>query len=73
MNYYVFDILNLDGNSSVKLSLIKRKELLKIVIYKQKLSNLFYFEHTVGNGMAQFKNAIKNQSEGIMAKKADSN
>ena len=73
MNYYVFDILNLDGNSSVKLSLIKRKELLKIVIYKQKLSNVFYSEHTVGNGMAQFKNAIKNQSEGIMSKKADSN
>ena len=34
LNYYVFNILNLDGNTSVKLSLIKRKELLKIVIYK---------------------------------------
>ena len=41
LNYYVFNILNLNGNSTDKLSLIERKELLKIVIYKQKLSNLF--------------------------------
>lgn len=73
LKYYVFDILNLDGHSTVKLNLLERKELLKIVIDQQKLSNVFYSEHTVGNGIEQFDKAIKNQTEGIMAKKADSN
>ncbi|KDN55662.1 DNA ligase D [Flavobacterium seoulense] len=73
LKYYVFDILNLDGNSTLKLSLLERKELLKMLIEKQKLSNIFYSEHTIGDGIKQFNNAIKNQSEGIIAKKAASN
>jgi len=73
LKYYVFDILNLDGNSTVKLNLLERKELLKMLIDKQKLSNVFYSEHTIGNGIKRFVEAIKNQSEGIIAKKADSN
>ena len=73
LKYYVFDILNLDGNSTLKLNLLERKELLKILINKQKLSTVFYSEHTVGDGIKQFEKAIKNQSEGIIAKKSESN
>jgi bifunctional non-homologous end joining protein LigD len=73
LKYYVFDILNLDGNNTTKLSLLERKELLKILINKQKLSNVFYSEHTIGNGLERFEEAVKNQSEGIIAKRVDSN
>jgi len=73
LKFYVFDILNLDGNSTLKLSLLERKELLKMLMDKQKLSNVFYSEHTVGDGMKQFEKAIKNKSEGIIAKKSASN
>ncbi|MES2573781.1 MAG: DNA ligase D [Bacteroidota bacterium] len=73
LKYYVFDILNLDGNSTLKLTLLERKELLKMLIDKQKLSSVLYSEHTVGDGMKQFEKAIKNQTEGIIAKKAGSN
>lgn len=73
LKYYAFDILNLDGNSTLKLSLLERKELLKMLIDKQKLSNVFYSEHTVGDGMKQFEKAIKSKSEGIIAKKSASN
>jgi len=72
LKYYVFDILNLDGNSTVKLNLLERKELLKMLISKQRLSTVFYSEYTVGNGIKQFVEAVKNQSEGIIAKRADS-
>ncbi|MGM8363571.1 DNA ligase D [Flavobacterium sp. ARAG 55.4] len=72
LKYYVFDILNLDGNSTLKLNLLERKELLKILLDKHKLSHVFYSEHTAGNGIKEFERAIKNKIEGIIAKKADS-
>ncbi|KRB55636.1 DNA ligase D [Flavobacterium sp. Root186] len=72
LKYYVFDLLNLDGNSVTELSLLDRKELLKILFNKYDFTNVFYSEHTIGDGIKQFENARKNNSEGIIAKKADS-
>jgi bifunctional non-homologous end joining protein LigD len=72
LKYYVFDLLNLDGNEVTELSLLDRKELLKILFNKYSFSNIFYSEHTIGNGIEQFEKARKNNSEGIIAKKADS-
>lgn len=72
LKYYVFDLLNLDGNDITELSLLERKELLKILFNKYSFSNVFYSEHTVGDGIQQFENAGKNKSEGIIAKKANS-
>ena len=72
LKYYAFDILNLDGNSTLNLNLLARKELLKILLNKQQLSNVYYSEHTVGNGIKEFDKALKNKSEGLIAKKADS-
>ena len=62
----------MDGNLITELSLLERKELLKILFNKYSFSNVFYSEHTIGNGIKQFENAQKNNSEGIIAKKADS-
>ncbi len=72
LKYYVFDLLNLDGNDLTELSLLERKELLKILFNKYSFSNIFYSEHTIGDGIKQFENARKNNSEGIIAKKANS-
>ncbi|MHC0441718.1 DNA ligase D [Flavobacterium sp. 3-210] len=72
LKYYVFDLLNLDGNRVTELSLLDRKELLKLLFNKYSFSNIFYSEHTVGKGIKRFEKAEKQKSEGIIAKKADS-
>lgn len=72
LKYYVFDLLNLDGNLITNLSLLERKELLKILFNKYDFTNVFYSEHTVEKGLNQFNLSIKNKGEGIIAKKADS-
>ncbi|SHG29608.1 DNA ligase D [Flavobacterium defluvii] len=72
LKYYVFDLLNLDGNLITELSLLERKELLKILFNKYQFTNIFYSEHSVGNGIEQFEKARKNSGEGIIAKKANS-
>jgi len=72
LKYYVFDLLNLDGNIITELSLLERKELLKILFNKYDFSNIHYSEHTIGDGIKQFEKAAKNKTEGIIAKKADS-
>lgn len=72
LKYYVFDLLNLDGNLITELSLWERKELLKILFNKYPFSNVSYSEHTVGDGIKQFEKAVKNRTEGIIAKRADS-
>jgi bifunctional non-homologous end joining protein LigD len=73
LKYYVFDILNLDGNSITELSLLERKELLKILFNKYDFENVFYSEHISEKGLELFDLAAKNKEEGIIAKKADSN
>lgn len=72
LKYYVFDLLNLDGNSITELSLLERKELLKILLNKYDFKNVLYSEHTIEKGIDQFDNVIKNKGEGIMAKRANS-
>lgn len=72
LKYYVFDIVNLDGNDLTHLSLLQRKQLLKLLLSKQKLSNVFYSEHVKGKGIALLEEAIKNKTEGIIAKKSSS-
>lgn len=72
LKYYVFDLINLDGNTITQLSLLERKELLKLLFNKYDFTNVFYSEHTIEKGINQFDIAIKNKGEGIMAKKADS-
>ena len=73
LKYYVFDLLNLDGNAITELSLLERKELLKILFNKYQFTNVFYSEHTAEKGTEMFDLAEKNMEEGIIAKKADSN
>ncbi len=72
LKYYVFDILNLDGNDITQLSLLERKQLLELLLKKQKLRYTFYSKHIQEKSGPLFEKAIQNQNEGILAKRADS-
>jgi len=68
--YYVFDVLRINGMDTTQLPLTERKKLLKKALPKSKV--IRYSDHIVGDGIAFFEAARKNNLEGIMAKKADS-
>jgi bifunctional non-homologous end joining protein LigD len=72
LKYYVFDIINLDGNDTTGLTLLERKELLQMMLAGQPLQNIFYSEHIEEKGNAFYQSAIKNNLEGIIAKDATS-
>ena len=70
LRYYVFDLLYLNGHSTLQLPLIERKSLLPDIL--EDLQNTFYCDHIKGMGAAFYKKAIDNNMEGVIAKKADS-
>lgn len=72
LKYYVFDLINLDGNDTSELSLLERKELLQILLRQHSLKNIHYSEHITEKGIDFYALAEKNIHEGIMAKKAES-
>jgi bifunctional non-homologous end joining protein LigD len=72
LKYYVFDILNLDGNDTSNLSLLQRKELVEILLHKFKLPNVFYAPHSEEKGVLFYEQATEKKWEGIMAKESNS-
>lgn len=71
IEFRVFDVLSVNGQNTCDLPLIERKELLKQLLPK-KNSIIKYSEHIENKGIDFYKLALKNDLEGIMAKKADS-
>lgn len=72
LKYYVFDLQNLDGNDTTNLPLLNRKELLEMLFAKQSFKNIIYSPHVKEKGLQRLKQAEKEKSEGIIAKKSDS-
>ena len=70
IQYYVFDLLSLNGNDTCSLPLIERKELLKKIIKKNEV--IKYSDHIIGSGKSFFEVTREQGLEGIMAKKSDS-
>lgn len=70
IEYHVFDILHLNGHSTMGLPLMDRKSLIPDVI--SGCENVFYTEEIEGMGTAFYQKAIKAGMEGVVAKKADS-
>jgi len=68
--YYVFDLLELNGQQTYELPLVQRKELLKELLEDNPV--IKYSDHVVENGEAFFEVAKEKDLEGIMAKKSDS-
>jgi bifunctional non-homologous end joining protein LigD len=71
IEFRVFDVLSINGQNTCDLRLIERKKLLKQLLPK-KNPIVKYSDHIESNGIDFFKAAVKNDLEGIMAKKADS-
>jgi bifunctional non-homologous end joining protein LigD len=70
LEYRVFDVLSVNEKDVCHLPLTERKALLKKLIKKNPVVK--YSEHIEKTGLEFFDAAVKNDLEGIMAKKADS-
>lgn len=70
--YYVFDMLSLDGKNLKSLPLQDRKELLQKLVEENNDPVIRFSDHITETGNAFFEMAKKNNLEGIIAKKADS-
>lgn len=68
--YYVFDLLFLNGKSTVELPLLERKKLLKEVVPVMEMVR--HSEHVAEKGISFFEASTDQDLEGMMAKKADS-
>ncbi|AFC49352.1 MULTISPECIES: non-homologous end-joining DNA ligase [Mycobacterium] len=68
--YYVFDLLHLDGMSTVEVPLLWRKRLLRKAI--DFADPLRCAPHRVGDGIAAYRRACERGDEGVIAKRADS-
>lgn len=72
LKYYVFDILNIDGNDTRQLSLLERKELLKMLLKKQHSKHIIFSEHKEKFGKRRYISAKKQGFEGVIAKEKHS-
>ncbi|WP_297600519.1 non-homologous end-joining DNA ligase [Mycobacterium sp.] len=68
--FYVFDLLHLDGMSTVEVPLLWRKRLLRKAI--DFADPLRYASHRVEDGIAAYRRACERGDEGVIAKRADS-
>ena len=71
LEYYVYDILWLDGKDLTELSLLERKYILHSITPEDN-DVIKFSDHIEGKGKAFFKLATDKGLEGIMAKKSDS-
>jgi bifunctional non-homologous end joining protein LigD len=71
LQYFIFDILWLDGYDLTQVPLIERKRILKEVLPEDD-EVLKYSDHVVGKGNEFFQVAVSQGLEGIMAKRANS-
>lgn len=69
IRYCVFDLLYLEGNSLMELPLYQRKELLEALVRK---NEIFLFSESFSDGNELYENAVRDNLEGIVAKKKDS-
>jgi bifunctional non-homologous end joining protein LigD len=70
IQYYVFDVLSINGTDTCDLPLTERKMLLKKLLKKS--DTIKYSDHIEEEGKAFFEEAKKKNLEGIIAKRADS-
>jgi bifunctional non-homologous end joining protein LigD len=70
VQYYVFDLLKLNGHDTTGLSLVERKELLQKIIPENEV--IKYSDHIFEYGKSFFQVSREKDLEGIMAKKISS-
>lgn len=70
IQYYVFDILYLDGKDITNLPVLERKEILKKLLPKSEV--ILYCDHVDTEGKALFQEMRKMNLEGMIAKRKNS-
>jgi bifunctional non-homologous end joining protein LigD len=70
IQYYIFDLLRLNGHDISGLSLLERKELLQKIIPKNEV--IKYSDHILESGKSFFRVSKEKNLEGIIAKKITS-
>ncbi len=70
IQYYIFDLIELNGHDTTGLTLLDRKELLQQIIPENEV--IKYSDHILENGKSFFQVSTEKNLEGIMAKKIDS-
>lgn len=69
--YFVFDLLEQDGENLEKLPLEERKARLEKLLKKAKSPTLLYSDHVVGNGEKVLAAMREAHQEGVIAKRVD--
>jgi bifunctional non-homologous end joining protein LigD len=70
--FFAFDLLHLNGESTVRLPLIERKERLQRLFKRKKeIDGLRYSDHVAGDGPRFREHACKLGLEGVISKRAD--
>jgi len=69
--YFVFDLLEQDGENLEKLPLVERKARLEKLLKKAKDPSIIYSDHVVGHGEEVFAAMREAHQEGVIAKRAD--
>ena len=69
--YFVFDLLELDGEDVAALPLDERKKRLAALVGKLRSDRVRYSDHTVGDGERVFREACRLNLEGIVSKRRD--
>lgn len=73
LQYFVFDILHLDGRDLDQLPLLERKQILAELFKKRGIPKTIHLSrHIAGHGPDFFREACKKGLEGIVSKRADS-
>ncbi len=72
LKYYVFDILLLNDNDVRDLPLLQRKKLIQKLLLNLNHDDLIYVDHEIKTGKKLYEKALKNNWEGVIAKKAAS-
>lgn len=70
VKYQVFDLLWLNGHSTINLTLLERKELLEQALLETE--NIQYHDHVEDDGISFFEQIKSMELEGMMAKKKSS-
>jgi bifunctional non-homologous end joining protein LigD len=71
LQYFVFDLLWLNGYDVTRLPLIERKKLLEAILPKDH-ATIRYSDHVICNGKKFFEAAVKKGLEGVMGKRMSS-
>lgn len=70
LRYYLFDLMELDGEDLRRLPLLQRKKKLKTLL-RGSGPQLIYSRHMTGDGAKIFRQACRMKLEGIICKRAD--